>query len=320
MIPKITGRRPVSRLPRRGGPPISSPSRPSPLLMGRSSHVGKGQAPRRRDRLPGSRTIRPSPLGRRSAGRTSARRPGCNGRRRGGAIAAVNTHQVAVILVDPERQTPALVGVVRLHAGGPVLGAFEVRKAVVEHRRTDRAGVAKSNPVPPTGDACTGIPRSSDRSTIRAGSRRRLVSTVSVPTVRYGCAPHPYGHSSAPTFVAVVDSRGRAGTRTRCVGRARTGSRAVGGACASTTRTRARSPTRPVRHRTRPWIAFEPVLCSFTGSSWLPAELVACVRDAVGPGREHLSSAGGAQLVDAVAVDYLALAHRGTCGAPRRPR
>ena len=29
-------------------------------------------------------------------------------------------------------------------------------------------------------------------------------STVAVPTARYGCAPAPYGHDSAPAFTAVV--------------------------------------------------------------------------------------------------------------------
>jgi hypothetical protein len=31
-----------------------------------------------------------------------------------------------------------------------------------------------------------------------------MSSTVFVPTVRYGCAPHPYGQVASAAFVAVV--------------------------------------------------------------------------------------------------------------------
>jgi hypothetical protein len=65
-------------------------------------------------------------------------------------------------------------------------------------------GRRKSYSVCSTGEESTGIPRSFVEITVCAGRWRMREFTESVPTVRYGCAPLPYGQASAPTFVAVV--------------------------------------------------------------------------------------------------------------------
>ena len=56
-----------------------------------------------------------------------------------------------------------------------------------------RRGRRKSYSVPSTGDLPLGRPRSSENRTVPPGARRTSESIRSVPSVRYGCAPHPYG-------------------------------------------------------------------------------------------------------------------------------
>ena len=68
-------------------------------------------------------------------------------------------------------------------------------------------GRRKSQSVPSTGSAPTGMPRSSEMSTVDPGARRITESTVSAPTVRYGWAPLPNGHGAGPRLVAVVRTR-----------------------------------------------------------------------------------------------------------------
>ena len=126
-----------------------------------------------------------------------------------GKRVAGEQHQVRVGLVDPERQARRPSAVAERDASEPVAVALEIGEGVVELGRARSAcGRRKSYSVPSTDSEPTGMPRSSDKRTVRAGRLRASTgSTGWRPALRYGWAPHPYGQARLPTFVAVVVTR-----------------------------------------------------------------------------------------------------------------
>ena len=206
---------------------------------------------------PGSRVTRASPLRKAFGGQVigSTASP-----RRSTAGVAREHHEVRIALVDPERRLRRPSDASTVDAGETVVVALEVGEAVVEFRAADRPRQRKSSSVPSTATVPTGMPRSSERSAVRAGTRRSNVvdRPRSEREVRMRSTPVRTGRGADVRRRRPDREAARRRARTRCGARARTGSPAAGGGDApSTTRCGARSRACHDAQRTRPWIAFE---------------------------------------------------------------
>ena len=135
-----------------------------------------------------------------------------------------------------------------------------------------------------------------------------MASTVSVPTLRYGCAPHPYGQRSCPTFVAVVCTE-RPLVGERVLDAEVQGERIPGLGMERELHDDpiglafGDAPDRPADE------AVDRVRALGLGERELvvaPVELVLSVLEPVRPRDQHLSATGGRHLVDAVAVHHVA--------------
>ena len=102
-------------------------------------------------------------------------------------------HHVGVLLIDPERELAAPLGVSQLDASPAVVAALEVGEGVVQHGRADRASAGESRSRSPRPEGC------------RPGCRAR----PSAATVRAGHAQRERIHAAARR------SRGKDGCRCR---------------------------------------------------------------------------------------------------------
>ena len=224
-------------------------------------------------------------------------------------------------LVDPQRREDTLRGV-ELDAREAVRVALEVREAVIQLRRADRLGQPGSRAPPRRLDSVpTGIPRSSERSTVRPGTR----STTRPPSpcdLQVGMSP-----AAVRTRIGADVRRRRAHAqpllRERVLDRESERERIPGlrtEVCSSTTRCGSRSATLQAAHRTRPWIAFAVVRLG-EGELVTPSvELVAPVLEPVRPRDQHLAPPDERISSRPVPVEDVAARRPSTNGARRRPR
>ena len=178
-----------------------------------------------------------------------------------GQRVAREEHQVRVALVDPEREPRVRLGVRELDAGEAVRVALEVGEGVVEPVAPIGRGRRKSYSVPSTGSEPVGRPRSSEsQHRSRRDAAGSTESTVAVPTVRYGCAPLPYGHASGADVRRrrphARARRSESAYSMRERERERVARAAAGARAPSRPGRGSRSPTVQGAQRTRPWIAF----------------------------------------------------------------
>ena len=97
-----------------------------------------------------------------------------------GSGSPVNTMQVGIALVHPERERRAAVRVVQHDARATVGAALEVGVGVVEHGSRRSASPSRSRTrCPRRARSRTGRPRSSESSDVRPGTRRLAVSRPS---------------------------------------------------------------------------------------------------------------------------------------------
>ena len=135
---------------------------------------------------PGFRRIRASPVEMRSAGKSWARRQGCDGDVDVWKRVAAEEHQVRVTLVDPKGEFYFAVQIAEPHTSEAIRVPLKICKCVVELYRADPFRLAKIVFGSLPASLRIGRPRSSDCSTVRPGTRKIKPSIVPVPRVRYG--------------------------------------------------------------------------------------------------------------------------------------
>ena len=256
------------RAHRRGHRPAGLRGRVDPAAAA-APLITRGRCPRRswsERPAPGGRD--PPRCGRRSPGRSSARLRGSARHVR--ERVAGEELQVAVALVDPEREARAALRVPQLDARAPSwprtrsVKAWSSFVAPIGLGRRSRARSPRRAPSRPGG-------RARPPQHGRAGSTQDQGVDGRRPDRQVRMLAAPERARVRPMFVAVVrtlsppSESGVLDPRAR----ARTDSRAAAGAtCSRTTRCGACSPTVQSASRTRPWIAF-PRSGSVSGSRWL---------------------------------------------------